>query len=222
MSVRRFFNHPFYILAEFLILFIALPGAIIFLRLAPWMFTFLWAGGAYCYAIYRYAMPVSEKKQPLWHLEALSWRLLGLVLGRWALACAGMVAFLYWYDADRLMWGATIPPERMAMIFLLYPALSALPQEFIYCSFFFRRYQGILKSDAALMWVSAVLFAFAHCLYINPVAPGLGLIAGLIFASTYVKTRSLALVSLEHGLYGNALFFIGLGYYFFSGAVPAH
>ncbi len=219
MTVRRFFNHPYYIFAELLVFFIALPSVIIFGRLAPWMFTFLWAGGAYCFLIYRYVM-CQDQRGRLWHLEALSWPHIRHVVLRWVIACAGMVAFLYWYDASRLMWGMSIPPERMAMIFLLYPVLSALPQEFIYCSFFFRRYGHIFKSNWAMVWASALLFAYAHCLYINPVAPGLGVIAGLIFASTYVKTRSLALVSIEHGLYGNALFFIGLGYYFFSGAVP--
>ena len=66
---------------------------------------------------------------------------------------------------------------------------------------------------------SAIIFAYAHVLYINWVAPSLGIIAGLIFADTFRKHRSLALVTIEHGLYGNALFVIGLGWYFYSGAV---
>ena len=40
-----------------------------------------------------------------------------------------------------------------------------------------------------------------------------------IFASTYSKTKSLALVTIEHGLYGISLFLIGLGWYFYGGAV---
>ena len=46
--------------------------------------------------------------------------------------------------------------------------------------------------------------------------------AGLIFASTYAKSKSLALVTIEHGLYGNFLFFIGLGWYFYGGAINHH
>ncbi len=70
-----------------------------------------------------------------------------------------------------------------------------------------------------MMIASAVMFAYAHLLYINPVAPTLSLLGGLIFASTYLKTKSLALVTIEHGLYGNVLFLIGLGYYFYGGNV---
>ena len=70
-----------------------------------------------------------------------------------------------------------------------------------------------------MVLASSVVFAYAHVLFINPVAPTLSFIAGLIFASTYMKTRSLALVSIEHGLYGNAMFIIGLGWYFYSGSM---
>ena len=45
------------------------------------------------------------------------------------------------------------------------------------------------------------------------------IIGGLLFANTYNKHRSLLLVSIEHGLYGNTLFFIGLGWYFWGGSL---
>jgi len=83
----------------------------------------------------------------------------------------------------------------------------------------FERYKKFFKSDIAMIIASAVVFAYAHVLYINWVAPFLSFIAGLIFATTYSKTKSLALVTIEHGLYGNVLFLIGLGWYFYGGAV---
>lgn len=67
--------------------------------------------------------------------------------------------------------------------------------------------------------MSAIVFAYAHMLFINPIAPTFSFVAGLLFAVTYLKTKSLALVTVEHALYGNAIFVIGLGYYFYSGAV---
>jgi len=70
-----------------------------------------------------------------------------------------------------------------------------------------------------MILASALVFAFAHVLYINWIAPLLSFIAGIIFATTYAKTKSLALVTIEHGLYGNALFLVGLGWYFYGGAV---
>lgn len=66
---------------------------------------------------------------------------------------------------------------------------------------------------------SAIVFAFAHVLFVNWIAPVFGFIAGLIFAQTYAKTKSLSLVTIEHGLYGSGIFIIGLGYYFYSGAL---
>lgn len=68
---------------------------------------------------------------------------------------------------------------------------------------------------------SAITFAYVHMLYINPIAPILSFVGGIIFAQTYYKHRSLALVTIEHGLYGNFLFLLGLGWYFYSGSVLA-
>ena len=69
-----------------------------------------------------------------------------------------------------------------------------------------------------MVCMSAIAFCFAHILFINWVAPILGLAAGIIFALTYQKTKSLIIVSIEHGLYGDVLFFIGLGWFFWGGA----
>lgn len=106
-------------------------------------------------------------------------------------------------------------------LMVLYPLISALPQEFIFCSFFFRRYEPFFGKAKLMIIASAIIFAYAHVLYINPIAPTLSFIGGLIFAYDYAKHKSLALVTIEHGLYGNALFLIGLGWYFYSGSVGA-
>ena len=67
--------------------------------------------------------------------------------------------------------------------------------------------------------MSACAFCIAHILFLNWVAPVLGLMAGVLFAMTYWKTKSLAMVTLEHSLYGNALFVMGLGWFFWGGSV---
>ncbi|MGQ0527507.1 MAG: hypothetical protein ACT4OY_05690 [Alphaproteobacteria bacterium] len=53
---------------------------------------------------------------------------------------------------------------------------------------------------------SAIVFAYAHVLFVNPVAPVFSFPGDLIFARTFAKHRSLALVTIGHGLYGNLLF----------------
>jgi membrane protease YdiL (CAAX protease family) len=135
------------------------------------------------------------------------------------IAVVGMVLFTIWYAPERLFYLPQNMPEILPRILILYPLLSALPQEYIFCRFFFKRYEPFFGSGWFMIIMSAIVFAFAHVLFINPVAPTLGFVAGLIFAHTYWKTKSLALVTVEHGLYGNAIFIIGLGYYFYSGGI---
>jgi membrane protease YdiL (CAAX protease family) len=45
----------------------------------------------------------------------------------------------------------------------------------------------------------------------------LSFFGGLIFAWRYLRTNSFWAVALEHALYGNLIFTIGLGVYFFTG-----
>ena len=104
-------------------------------------------------------------------------------------------------------------------IFIFYPFISAVPQEFIFCSFFFIRYKSLFRNEKNLVLTSAIIFCFAHIFSINWVAPFLSLFGGLMFANTYKKTKSLILVSLEHALYGNSLFALGLGWFFWGGSV---
>jgi membrane protease YdiL (CAAX protease family) len=153
----------------------------------------------------------------LWNWEAVTKENLKPILIRWVIASLGMLLFIYFYDPDKLFGIFYYRPEVIPFLLLLYPLLSALPQEFIFCSFFFKRYQALFGTGTKLILASTVMFAYAHLLYINPIAPTLSLIGGYIFATTYYKTRSLALVTIEHGLYGNVLFLVGLGYYFYGG-----
>ncbi|MEK8021825.1 MAG: hypothetical protein VSS75_033535 [Candidatus Parabeggiatoa sp.] len=51
-------------------------------------------------------------------------------------------------------------------------------------------------------------------MFANWIAIILSFISGLFFAQTYYKTRSALLVTIEHILYGNFLFTIGLGWFF--------
>ena len=65
--------------------------------------------------------------------------------------------------------------------------------------------------------INALLFGWAHMLYGNWLAIVLSGIGGALFMDTYLRTRSVRLVCIEHALYGNLIFTIGLGEYFYSG-----
>lgn len=203
---------------EFLCLCILLPTTIITYRLAPYMLIFLWSAAAYC-AFHLFIKRHEHFATDTWKWNAVNWQNMKTILPRWIICCIGMILFIYFYDPDKMFDLAYREPEFIIALFIAYPLLSAFPQELIFCSFFFHRYKPFFKSEHSRIIASALVFAYAHVLYINWVAPLLSLIAGLIFAQTYAKTRSLALVTVEHALYGNALFLIGLGWYFWGGAI---
>lgn len=112
------------------------------------------------------------------------------------------------------------PAERTRVwlgVTVLYPVLSALPQELLYRAFFFQRYRRLFPGERALGWASAAAFAYLHIVFLNPVAPLLTLPAGLIFADTYRRSGSLPAVAIEHAIYGNLVFTLGLGEFFYRG-----
>jgi len=205
------------IIIEFILLCLVVPGIIIANKWAVYMFLFLWAASLYAYVVMRTLY--HDRIREIWNWSGITWSNIRPILIRWFFASIGMLLFLYLYDADKIFGLIEDRPKIIPLLLLLYPILSALPQEFIFCSFFFERYRILFGTGHKMLIASAVVFAYAHLLYINPVAPMLSLLGGLIFASTYLKTRSLALVTIEHSLYGNVLFLIGLGYYFYGGNV---
>jgi len=211
-------RHPVYIVIEFAVLCVLLPALIVGFRLAPLMFVILWSVFAYCVVIDRLCHP--ERIADIWKSSAIrdrrNW---SPMLVRWVICSLGMVVFMLWYDPGRLFSLFYTRPVLIPVLLVLYPILSAFPQEYIFCHYFFRRYSGLFRGDRALIIASSLTFAFAHMLFINWVAPFFSLIAGVIFARTYAQTRSLGLVSLEHALYGNVLFLVGMGWYFYHGAV---
>jgi len=215
--LRRILTHRAFMVIEFLILCIALPSYIIFTKSAPFMFSFLWGAALYGFIIMRICY--AGELKDAFKFRQVKKSFMPPLLIRWVVASIAMIAFLYFYDAPRLFFLPKTSPEFVLILLCMYPLLSALPQEFIFCSFFFRRYRRFFGEGRKMVVASALVFAYAHILYLNPVAPVLSLIGGLIFAETYRRTHSLALVTLEHGLYGNALFIIGLGWYFYGGAV---
>jgi membrane protease YdiL (CAAX protease family) len=97
---------------------------------------------------------------------------------------------------------------------LIYPVLSAYPQELIYRTFFFHRYGGVFRNRARLIWASSLAFAVMHLVFQNAVAPLLSLPAGYLFATTYARTRSTLAAGIEHALIGNLVFAVGMGAYF--------
>jgi len=112
-------------------------------------------------------------------------------------------------------------PRLWLLILVLYPLLSAYPQEVIYRAFFFQRAERLLPG-MKLVWLLAsnvALFGFAHLVFRNVWAPLFSAAGGLLFASTYLRSRSVLCATFEHALWGNLVFTIGLGPLFAGGSV---
>lgn len=101
--------------------------------------------------------------------------------------------------------------ELFIKILFIYTFLSVWPQEVIYRSFFFTRYQDLFSSRKILIFVNALVFCLAHIMFRNTLVLVLTFIGGLLFAYTFIKTKSTVLVSIEHALYGNWIFTVGMG-----------
>ena len=93
----------------------------------------------------------------------------------------------------------------------IYSLLSVFPQEIIYRTFFFKRYETLVTNQTLFIFINAVIFSLGHIFFKNAIVIGLTFFGGLIFAITYAKTRSTLLVTIEHSIYGSWLFTVGLG-----------
>lgn len=109
-------------------------------------------------------------------------------------------------------------PSLWLLVMLLYPVLSALPQELVYRTFFFHRYGALFGSWRGLaILVNGAVFGFGHIVMQNMAAVLLSALLGVVLALRYDRHRSLWAAWLEHTLWGQFVFTIGLGRYFFTG-----
>ncbi|HAT68861.1 MAG TPA: CPBP family intramembrane metalloprotease, partial [Flavobacteriaceae bacterium] len=119
--------------------------------------------------------------------------------------------YVLYIDSSLLFYVPLNNPKLFVVILGVYTFLSVWPQEIIYRSFFCKRYQDLCSSKIVFMVLNAVIFSLAHVFLKNLLVLILTFIGGLLFIYTYTKTKSTTLVSIEHALYGNWLFTVGMG-----------
>lgn len=206
--------HSKSLLAEFVLIFVALPLGY---RFKPFPFPIipaLWILAAYC--LFRLLRDPSFDRNLLWNPAMLrqSWLAIVLLFVCLALLIAGAI-FLFRPDwAFNLVRRA---PLFWLLVMALYPVLSVYPQAIVFRSFLFHRYRNLFKSPAAMIIVSALAFSFAHIVFRNLIAVICTLVGGVIFAWRYRHTRSLFVSAFEHALYGCWMFTVGLGDFFYRG-----
>ncbi len=206
-----------YILMELIIIAMIIPSIILIYRLANYVIPILWIISIYALIIFN-KYHKKEKFLEILNFNAFTKNNVEKIMVRWFFLTIVIYLITFYFYDDKLFSIQKQNPYFLLVILLVYPIFSALPQEFIFTTYFFNRYESIVPSKYQII-MSAVIFTYAHVLFINFIAPFLSIFGGMIFASTYKETKSLSLVTFEHALYGNSLFFMGLGYYFWGGSV---
>ena len=208
--VKRLYKRRFLLAAEFILAFIALPTALYTGLIDFPKIPLLVALTLLCLAILM--------GDPTFRIKNLYMVKRGVpvkkMLVRFALTSPGVVALSLLLDPREFFFFPIQNTSTWLQILLLYPILSALPQELIYRSFFFHRYKELFADKALTVFTSTLAFSFMHIIYGNIIAVTLPLAGGYFFSKTYIHTRSLLITSLEHALYGCLIFTVGLGRYF--------
>jgi len=124
-----------------------------------------------------------------------------------------IITSLFVYCTNQSLMFHVILHKPLLWIFIIfiYTLLSVYPQELIYRTFYFKRYQKFFKNRKLLIISNAFVFSLAHIFFRNYLVWVLTLLGGFLFAMTYYKTQSTLLVSIEHALYGCGLFTLGMG-----------
>ncbi|MFV0359167.1 CPBP family intramembrane glutamic endopeptidase [Tropicimonas sp.] len=201
---------------EFGLFFLVAPLAMAFLippdRMFPMLFALTLTGAALLHLTRSFA----------WRDLRNGWgRILwGRVAGIGVATLLFGVAWLWLFRPGALFQIARQRPDMMLMILVLYPLISALPQEIVYRALFFRRYQPVLpRTPGAAIVLNAALFSLAHLMYWSWLVLAMTFVGGLAFAWAYEIRRSFPMAVLMHALAGDAIFLAGLGVYFYSGNV---
>lgn len=154
---------------------------------------------------------------------ALAWTrraLMRVVLRFVVLGCA-LVAATAALSPEALFALPREQPGLFAVLVVVYPLASVLPQEFVFRAWFRRRYAALFGTERGFVAASALAFGLAHAVFLDPLACGLTAVGGALFADTYRRSGSFGLAVLEHASYGTLAFAAGLGARFQGGTLHA-
>ncbi len=134
-------------------------------------------------------------------------------------AALGITVMVHQFLPDLSLSFPRSRPGAWLLVMVSYPLLAAYPQEIIFRGFFFHRYGRLFPGRKSAIFFNALSFSLAHSVYFNWIAFSLTFLGGALFAFRYLKTGSLIPAAFEHGLWGDFLFTIGIGWYLYSGSI---
>jgi len=209
-----------YLLFEFALLFLILPVVLYLGRVAfsRWIIPTLVVMGVLCTVLL--LRDPSFDRRRLWNTTRFFAHLRHTL--RWFVPWAFLLGlFVFGFRPDLLFAFPRENPRLWLVVMGFYPVFSVYPQEIIYRTFLFHRYRSLFPHPTLRIGVSGVAFGLAHLLFANWLAPVLTTLGGFLFARTYARSGSTLQAGLEHGLWGDFIFTIGLGWYFYGGSIRA-
>lgn len=192
---------------EFFIIFIIIPVSFLFKY--PILIKLIIGVTGFLYSMY---VLLQVEKNTFRVQKNLRWKQFWMQSLIKLLLLAKITILFVWFTDKEILFGMLLnKPKLWLMILFFYTIFSVYPQELIYRTFFFQRYQHIFKNEVLFILLNAALFSLAHLFFNNMLVLFLTFIGGIIFAITYKKTKSTLLVSIEHAIYGCWLFTVGMG-----------
>ena len=204
---------------EFLALYIALP--IVLWRVAVsgsvrmWVLPWLWVGAVVASVWLCHKRGWTLKK--FFGFENVSAKDFFRLALRVAIGAAVLGGVLFFLRPTALFGLPVKRPIFWLVLMVAYPLLSVVPQGVVYRALFFERYAPLFGKFASV--VAVVVFSLGHIVFNNLPALLLTLVGGALFVWQYRKTHSLALVNLEHAIFGDLAFTLGWGVFLHAGTL---
>jgi hypothetical protein len=139
---------------------------------------------------------------------------------RFCLLAAPLLALGRWLVPDEFLRFLRRRPALWLAFATLYPALSVIPQGFLFRVYFVQRFGALFPGRPVLLLAGALAFSLGHVVFRNVLALVITAVGGALFLDTYLRTNSMLLAAAEHGAYGVVAFTAGLGTFLYLGARP--
>ena len=94
--------------------------------------------------------------------------------------------YMWIFDSSNLYGVIRNKPMLWVVILFLYSLFSVYPQELIYRTFFFQRYEGLFKSEVLFVLFNAALFSLAHLFFRNALVMLLTFLVGILFGLSFL------------------------------------
>ena len=192
---------------EFFIIFILIPLS--YLLEYPIIYKLIIGVVGFIYVIY---ILTKVEKNRFKIQKDLNWKLFWKQTLLKLILIAIITSTFVWFTNKESLFEVVLNKSKLWLIILfVYSIFSVYPQELIYRTFFFQRYQSLFKSELLFIILNASVFSLGHIFFKNTLVLFLTFIGGILFALTFNKTKSTLLVSIEHAVYGCWLFTVGMG-----------